>query len=80
MGIGSNLSYKARRRWSLVILLVGMPLYVVVVVTVLNLIGQPPFLVELLVYVVLGFAWIMPFKSVFRGIGQVDPDKNDTHQ
>jgi predicted MFS family arabinose efflux permease len=77
MGIGSNLSYKARRRWSLVILLVGLPLYVIAVVTVLNLIGQPPFLVELLVYVVLGFAWIMPFKSVFRGIGQADPDKDD---
>jgi uncharacterized protein DUF2842 len=71
----SKLSYKARRRWSLVILLVGLPLYIVAVVTVLNWLGQPPFLVELLVYVVLGIVWALPFKSVFRGIGQSDPDQ-----
>ncbi len=68
------LSYKARRRWSLVILLIGMPLYVVVCVTVLNALGSLPALVELLVYIVLGVAWVLPFKSVFRGIGQADPD------
>jgi len=73
----SKLSYKARRRWSLVILLVGLPLYIVAVVTVLNWLGQPPFLVELLVYVVLGIIWALPFKSVFQGIGQADPDQED---
>ena len=31
------LSYKARRRWSLVILLIGLPLYVVVAVGVIGL-------------------------------------------
>jgi Protein of unknown function (DUF2842) len=72
----SKLSYKARRRWTLVILLVGLPIYIVAVITVLNWLGQPSFLVELLVYVVLGFAWIAPFKSVFRGVGQVDPDED----
>lgn len=77
MSKGSKLGHKARKRWSLVILLVGLPVYIVAVVTVLNWLGQPPFLVELLVYVVLGFAWILPFKSVFRGIGQVDPDDRD---
>lgn len=68
------LSYKARRRWSLVILLIGMPLYVVVCVTILNLVGPLPALLELLVYIILGVLWILPFKSVFRGIGQADPD------
>lgn len=77
MGIGSKLSYKARRRWALVILLVGLPVYIVIVVTVLNWLGQPPFLIELLVYVSLGIAWILPFKSVFLGIGQADPDADD---
>mgnify|MGYP001102073810 CR=1 FL=1 len=76
MGIGSNLSYKARKRWSLVILLLGLPLYIIAVVTVLNLLGHPPFLVELLVYIVLGVIWIVPFKSVFRGVGQADPDED----
>ncbi|OSP56703.1 DUF2842 domain-containing protein [Pseudoruegeria sp. SK021] len=68
-----SLSYKARRRWSLVILLVGLPLYVVAVVTVLALLPPLPFLVELLVYIVLGVIWAFPFRAVFRGIGQVDP-------
>ena len=68
------LSYKARRRWALVILLVGMPVYIVAVVTVLNLLDRPPLWVELLVYVALGIAWILPFKFIFRGIGQADPD------
>lgn len=68
------LSYKARRRWSLVILLVGLPLYIMAAVTVVGLIDRPSILVELLVYVGLGFLWMMPFKFVFRGIGQPDPD------
>jgi hypothetical protein len=68
------LSYKARRRWSLVILLLGMPLYVVAVVTVLNALDRPSFWVELLVYVGLGLLWALPFKFVFRGVGQADPD------
>jgi len=68
------LSLKARKRWSLVILLVGLPLYVVACVTVLNLLGRPPILVELLVYVALGIVWALPFRAVFRGVGQADPD------
>ncbi len=68
------LSYKARKRWSLVILLVGLPLYIMAAVTVVSLIERPKIWIELLVYVGLGFLWIMPFKFVFRGIGQADPD------
>lgn len=69
-----GLSYKARRRWSLVILLVGLPLYIIVAVTIMNMLDRPPILVELLIYVVLGVAWALPFRFVFRGIGQADPD------
>ena len=36
------LSYKARRRWSLVILLIGLPLYIVAAVTVVNMLERPP--------------------------------------
>ncbi len=50
------LSYKARRRWSLVILLVGMPAYVVAAVTLVNWIDRPSILVELIVYVCWGFS------------------------
>ena len=68
------LSYRARRRLSLLILLVGMPLYIVVAVTIVNLFDRPPFWLEILVYVLLGFLWIVPFRAVFRGVGQSDPD------
>ncbi len=68
------LSYKSRRRWALVILLVGMPIYVVAAVTLVGLLERPPILVELFVYVALGFVWALPFRFVFRGIGQVDPN------
>lgn len=68
------LSYKARRRWSLVILLIGLPAYIVAAVTVVNLLDRPPFIVELGVYVGLGIIWALPFRAVFRGVGQADPD------
>ncbi|MES2915682.1 MAG: DUF2842 domain-containing protein [Pseudomonadota bacterium] len=72
------MSYKARRRWALVILLIGMPLYVVAAVTLVGLIERPSFLVELAIYLGLGFAWALPFRFVFRGIGQADPDAEKT--
>ncbi|HKK86125.1 MAG TPA: DUF2842 domain-containing protein [Roseovarius sp.] len=68
------LSYKARKRWSLVILLIGMPAYVVAAVTVVNLFDRPAIWLEFLIYVSLGVVWILPFKFVFKGIGQPDPD------
>ncbi len=68
------LSWKARRRWSLVILLVGLPLYIVLAVSIVSALDRPPILVELLVYVVLGVVWILPFKAVFRGVGKADPE------
>ena len=69
------LSYKARRRLSLLILIVGLPIYIMVTITILNLLGRPHILIEILVYIVLGVAWILPFKSVFKGIGQADPNE-----
>ncbi|WP_353471622.1 DUF2842 domain-containing protein [Salipiger sp. H15] len=68
------LSYKSRRRWSLVILLVGLPLYIVAAVSVVNALNRPPIWVEFAVYVVLGFLWMLPFKFVFKGVGKADPD------
>lgn len=68
------LSYKARRRWSLVILLVGLPLYIVAAVTLVGWLERPSIPVELLIYVALGVVWALPFRLVFRGVGQADPD------
>jgi hypothetical protein len=71
------LSYKARRRWSLVILLVGLPVYIVAAVTVSNLLDRPQMLVELAIYIGLGVIWALPFKYIFKGIGQADPDQDE---
>lgn len=68
------LSYKARKRWSLLILVLGLPAYVVVAVTVMSTIERPPLWLELLIYVALGILWVLPFRGVFRGIGKPDPD------
>lgn len=72
-----TLSYKSRRRWSLVILLIGLPLYIVAAVTVVNWLDRPSVLVELLVYVVLGLLWMLPFRAIFRGVGKADPDQSE---
>jgi predicted membrane channel-forming protein YqfA (hemolysin III family) len=73
-----GLSYKARRRWSLVLLLVGMPLYIGVAVTILNWMDRPPIWLEFVVYVALGILWVLPFKFIFRGVGQADPDEDQS--
>ena len=70
----SGLSYKSRRRLSLLLLVVGLPAYIIVAVSVMNWLDRPSIWVELLVYVGLGVLWALPFKAVFKGIGQADPD------
>ena len=68
------LSYKSRRRLALLLLVVGLPAYIIAAVTIMNLIDRPNIWIELAVYVGLGVLWALPFKAVFRGIGQADPD------
>ncbi len=69
-----TLSYKTRRRLSLFVLVIGLPVYIVVAVNLVELLGRPPILVELLIYIVLGVIWALPLKAVFRGVGRDDPD------
>ena len=73
-----SLSYKTRRRLSLLILLVGLPLYIVASVTVINWLEWPSLWVEFMVYLVMGIIWALPFKFVFKGIGQADPERPDS--
>jgi len=65
---------KTRKRLSLLVLVVVMPLYVVVAVTLMNWLdarfGRQPILIEVLIYVVLGILWALPFKKVFIGVGK----------
>lgn len=68
------LGYKTRRRLSLLILVVGLPLYIAAAWYVVSLFDRPPLWVEFCVYVALGIVWALPFKAVFKGVGQADPD------
>lgn len=70
-----SLSWRARRRWAIVVLLVGLPLYVVAAVSLVALFERPTIWVELGVYVGLGVIWALPLRAVFLGIGQRDPDE-----
>jgi hypothetical protein len=65
-----SLSWRARRRWSLVVLLVGLPIYVVAAVTIMTALDRPPLAVEFAVYVLLGVLWALPLRFVFRGVGR----------
>jgi hypothetical protein len=68
------MTYRARKRLAILILVVGMPAWIVLATTLVGWIERPSILVELAVYVGLGMVWILPLRSVFRGIGQPDPD------
>ncbi len=72
------LAYKTRKRLSLLILLVGLPLYIIAAVTLVSWAdarwGRLPILAEVAVYVGLGVLWALPFRAVFRGVGQADPE------
>ncbi|MBI1171874.1 DUF2842 domain-containing protein [bacterium] len=68
------LKYKTRRRLALLVLCVGLPAYIVAAVTLVDLIERPSMLLELAIYVGLGFLWILPLRPIFLGIGQPDPD------
>ena len=70
------MTYKTRKRLALFILVVGMPAYVAFAVTVMSNIDRLPKWLELPVYITLGVVWILPFRWVFLGIGQEDPDAN----
>lgn len=67
------LGHRTRKRLSLLILLVGLPLYIAAALWVVSLFDRPPIWLELLVYVALGVLWALPFRAVFRGVGRANP-------
>ncbi len=66
------MSYKLKRRLSLFILIVGLPLYVIFIVNLISSFDRPNFLVELLIYLLSGIVWALPLRSIFRGVGQAE--------
>ena len=69
------MTYKGRKRLSLLILVVGVPAYVMLAVTVMSTAPRFPLVIEFFLYVALGIGWVFPLKWVFKGIGQPDPDE-----
>lgn len=68
------LSYKTRRRLSLVILIFGLPVYIAMAWWIMSLFEIEALWLEIVVYVLLGVLWAVPLKAVFKGVGQADPD------
>ena len=68
------MSYKLKRRLSLLILVVGLPVYIVLIVNLVSSFDRPNFVVELLIYLLSGVVWAFPLKSVFRGVGQAEEE------
>ena len=68
------LSYKTRRRLSLVILIFGLPAYIALAWWIMSLFERPSIWLELGIYTILGVLWALPLKAVFKGVGQADPD------
>ena len=56
------------------ILVVGLPVYILAAVGIMSALDRPPLWVEFGVYLGLGILWALPFKAVFKGVGQADPD------
>lgn len=69
------MTYRTKRILSLLILLVGLPVYIVVATTVVGWFDRPHIMLEVGIYVALGFLWALPFKAVFKGVGRADPDQ-----
>ncbi|WP_245999137.1 DUF2842 domain-containing protein [Paracoccus methylarcula] len=65
---------KTRKRLSILVLVLGLPAYIIVAVTLANWLdarfGRQPIWIELLVYIGLGIIWILPLKRLFTGIGR----------
>ncbi|MEM7686050.1 MAG: DUF2842 domain-containing protein [Pseudomonadota bacterium] len=68
------MSYRTRKFLCLIVLVVGLPVYIGTALYVISLFERPSIAVELLIYVGLGILWALPFRSLFRGIGQPDPN------
>ncbi len=74
------MKFKTRKRLAILVLLVGLPLYIVLAVTLVAMLPPMHKLVELVLYIALGMAWALPLKPLFKGVGRPDPDDPDAGQ
>ena len=72
-----NINYRNKRRISLFLLLVGLPLYVILAINIIVFFERHSILFEFVIYLSLGVIWALPFKFIFKGVGQADPEQTD---
>ena len=70
-----KLKYKTKRILSLFILLVLLPLYIVVAVSIINMFDRTSIFFEFIIYILLGIVWAIPLKFIFKGVGKEDPEQ-----
>ena len=68
------MSYRLRKFLCVVVLVVGLPVYIVAAWMVVASFERPHMLVEIAIYLALGVLWALPLRWLFRGIGRPDPD------
>ena len=68
-------SYRLKKFLAIIVLLLWLPFYIVLVLNILALFERPSLVVELLVYVIAGVLWALPFKALFKGVGQQTKNK-----
>jgi len=68
-------SYRLKKFLAILVLLLWLPFYIVLVLNILALFERPSIVVELLVYVIAGVLWALPFKALFKGLGQQTKNK-----
>ena len=68
-------SYRLKKFLAILVLLLWLPFYIVLVLNILALFERPSLAVELLVYVIAGVLWALPFKALFKGVGQQTKNK-----
>ena len=68
-------SYRLKRLFALLVLLLWLPLYIVLVLNLLTFFERPNLFIELLIYIIVCVFWAWPFKALFKGIGQPNKKK-----
>ena len=68
-------SYRLKKFLAILVLLLWLPFYIVLVLNILALFERPSLVVELLVYIIAGVLWALPFKALFKGVGQQTKNK-----
>jgi hypothetical protein len=70
------MTFKARKRLAMLVLVVGLPLYIVAAISLVGLLPRPNRLLELGIYVGLGLIWALPLRRLFLGVARAEPGQD----